>query len=95
MQDALIGFKTEIIQLDGRKILVERDTITSPGAKIRKKGEGMPFYDNNNLHGDLIITIDVKFPKNDFIIEDKEGNILYRIINNFQYIQPMCVLLYF
>lgn len=72
-QDALNGFQTEITQLDGRKILIERDTITGPGAKIRKKGEGMPNYDNNNLHGNLIITVDVQFPKNNFNEQDKEG----------------------
>lgn len=48
--------------------------MTPPGAKIRKKGEGMPNYDNNNLHGYLIITIDVQFPKNDFSEQDQEGN---------------------
>jgi len=79
LQDALIGFQTEIIQLDGRKILIERDTVTWPGAKIRKKGEGMPLYDNNNLYGDLIVTIDVQFPKNDFSKQDKED--LKRILN--------------
>lgn len=72
LQDALVGFKTEIVQLDGRKILIERDTVTWPGAKIRKKGEGMPNYENNNLHGNLIITIDVQFPKNSFTEQDKE-----------------------
>lgn len=51
--------------------------MTWPGAKIRKKGEGMPNYDNNNLHGYLIITIDVEFPKNDFTENEKEGNYLF------------------
>jgi DnaJ family protein B protein 11 len=72
LQDALVGFQTEITQLDGRKIVIERNTVTWPGAKIRKKGEGMPNYENNNLHGYLIITIDVLFPKNDFTEQDKE-----------------------
>ncbi|XP_001950907.1 dnaJ homolog shv [Acyrthosiphon pisum] len=72
LQDALVGFQTELTQLDGRKILIERNTVTWPGAKIRKKGEGMPNYENNNLHGYLIITIDVQFPKNDFTEQDKE-----------------------
>lgn len=47
--------------------------MTWPGAKIRKKGEGMPNYENNNLHGNLIVTIDVQFPKKDFSEQDKEG----------------------
>lgn len=74
MQDALVGFQTEIVQLDGRKINIERNTVTWPGAKIRKRGEGMPYYENNNMHGDLIVTIDIQFPKKDFIEQDKEGN---------------------
>jgi DnaJ family protein B protein 11 len=40
----------------------------------------MPNYDNNNLHGNLIITIDVQFPKNNFSEQDQEGNHL--ILNN-------------
>lgn len=60
--------------MDGRKILIEQNTVTWPGAKIRKKGEGMPNYENNNQHGYLIITIDIQFPKTDFSEQDKEGN---------------------
>lgn len=76
----MIGFRTEITQLDGRKIIIERDTVTWPGAKIRKKGEGMANYDNNNLHGNLIVTIDVQFPKNNITNQDKEGNYISLII---------------
>lgn len=80
MQDALVGFQTEIVQLDGRKIQIERSTVTWPGAKIRKRGEGMPYYENNNMHGDLIVTIDIQFPKKDFIEQDKEGNYIMYIV---------------
>ncbi|VVC32994.1 DnaJ domain,Chaperone DnaJ, C-terminal,DnaJ domain, conserved site,HSP40/DnaJ peptide-binding [Cinara cedri] len=72
LQDALVGFKTEIPHLDGRKIVIERDVITWPGAKIRKKGLGMPNYENNNMHGYLIITLDIQFPKNNLTEQDKE-----------------------
>jgi len=75
--------------LDGRKIVIERNTVTLPGAKIRKKGEGMPNYENNNLHGFLIITIDVQFPKNDFTEQDKEGNLYF---NNLNYIITFFIL---
>lgn len=51
---------------------VTREKITWPGARIRKKGEGMPNYDNNNLQGTLYITFDVEFPKEDFSENDKE-----------------------
>lgn len=73
LQDALVGFSTEIEHLDGHKVTVTRDKITPPGTKIRKKGEGMPNFENNNLHGALIITFDVEFPKNTFSQEDQEA----------------------
>lgn len=74
-QDALTGFEIEIEHLDGHKVTVNRDKATWPGAKIRKKGEGMPNYENNNLHGTLYVTFDVEFPKQEFTSEEKEGKI--------------------
>lgn len=74
LQDALVGFTMDIEHLDGHKVQVSRDKITWPGARIRKKGEGMPNYHNNNLHGTLYITFDVEFPKSDLSEEDKKGN---------------------
>ncbi|XP_034952203.1 dnaJ homolog shv [Chelonus insularis] len=84
MQDALIGFKLDIIHLDGHKVPVTRDKVTKPGAKIRKKGEGMPNYENNNLHGTLFITVDVAFPEKEFTAEEKEAikNLLQQSPNN-------------
>ena len=52
---------------------ITRDKITWPGARIRKKGEGMPNYENNNLFGTLYVTFDVAFPKGELNTEDKEG----------------------
>lgn len=72
LQDALTGFKFDIDQLDGRKITIERQKITWPGARIRKKNEGMPNYENNNVKGVLYITFDVEFPKSELSEEDKE-----------------------
>lgn len=75
MQDALVGFTMDIIHLDGRKVTIQRDKITRPGARIRKKGEGMPNYENNNIHGTLYITFDIAFPDKEFSSEQKEGNL--------------------
>ena len=50
-QDALTGFDMNFAHLDGHLVNVKRDKITWPGARIRKKGEGMPNYDDNNLFG--------------------------------------------
>lgn len=72
LQDALIGFSFDITHLDGHKVTVTREKVTWPGARIRKKGEGMPNYENNNLQGTLYITFDVEFPKNDLTDTEKE-----------------------
>ncbi|KAG4079460.1 hypothetical protein HA402_005157 [Bradysia odoriphaga] len=79
LQDALTGFEIEIEHLDGHKVTVNRDKATWPGAKIRKKGEGMPNYENNNLHGTLYVTFDVEFPKQEFTPDEKED--LRRILS--------------
>lgn len=73
LADALTGFSLELEHLDGRKVTIQRDKVTWPGARLRKKGEGMPHYDNNNLHGALYITFDVEFPKEGFSEEEKES----------------------
>lgn len=72
LQDALIGFSMEITHLDGHKVSVVREKVTWPGARIRKKGEGMPNFENNNLQGTLYVSFDVEFPKEDFTEEQKE-----------------------
>jgi len=71
LTDALSGFQMEITHLDGHKVIVNRDKITWPGARMRKAGEGMPNYENNNLHGTLYITFDVDFPKGELTEEHK------------------------
>lgn len=62
----------EITHLDGHKVSIVREKVTWPGARIRKKGEGMPNFENNNLQGTLYVTFDVKFPSDDFTDEAKE-----------------------
>lgn len=79
-QDALVGFSLELKHLDGHLVSVTRDKVTWPGARIRKKGEGMPNYENNNLHGTLYITFDVEFPKSEMSEEDKKGTVFTKII---------------
>lgn len=71
-QEALVGFSLDILHLDGHKVTVTRDKVTWPGARIRKKGEGMPNYENNNQKGILYITFDVEFPKQEFTDGEKE-----------------------
>merc|ERR1712045_978133 len=79
LTDALNGFELQIEHLDGHKVSVTREKITWPGARIRKKGEGMPNCENNNLFGTLYITFDVDFPKGELSAADKET--LVKILN--------------
>lgn len=72
LTDALIGFQMTIPHLDGHKVIISRDKITWPGARMRKPGEGMPNYENNNLRGTLFITFDVDFPKGVLTEEHKQ-----------------------
>ncbi|XP_072034987.1 dnaJ homolog subfamily B member 11-like [Amphiura filiformis] len=78
LTEALVGFEMEITHLDGHKVQIVRDKITWPGARMRKKGEGMPNYENNHARGFLIITFDVDFPKGDIAESEKQdiANIL-------------------
>lgn len=71
LTDALSGFDMSIEHLDGHMVPVNREKITWPGARIRKKGEGMPNYENNNLFGTLYITFDVAFPKGELTADEK------------------------
>jgi len=79
LTDALTGFELEIEHLDGHTVSVTREKITWPGARIRKKGEGMPNFNNNNLYGTLYITFDVEFPKGEISPADKEE--IIKILN--------------
>merc|ERR1711874_258414 len=76
---ALSGFELDIEHLDGHKVRVTREKITWPGARIRKKGEGMPNFENNNLFGTMYITFDVDFPKGELSQDDKDN--IAKILN--------------
>lgn len=71
LQEALIGFEMQITHLDGHKVQISRDKITWPGARIRRRDEGLPNYNDNNKKGILYITFDIDFPKGNFSVEDQ------------------------
>ncbi|CAF0819117.1 unnamed protein product [Didymodactylos carnosus] len=73
LQHALNGFDIEFPHLDGHKVKLTREKITWPGAKIKKKGEGLPAHESNTIVGDLYITIDVDFPKGEFNSDQREA----------------------
>lgn len=55
------------------QVHIERDKITKPGARLWKKGEGLPNFDNNNIRGSLIVSFDVEFPQTQLDDNQKEG----------------------
>lgn len=55
------------------QVHIVRDKITKPGARMWKKGEGLPNFDNNNIRGSLIITFDVEFPPTQLDEQQKNG----------------------
>uniref|UniRef100_A0AAQ4QY79 DnaJ homolog subfamily B member 11 n=2 Tax=Gasterosteus aculeatus aculeatus TaxID=481459 RepID=A0AAQ4QY79_GASAC len=71
--EALVGFEMDIEHLDGHKVHIVRDKITKPGARMWKKGEGLPNFDNINIRGSLIITFDVEFPQTQLDEQQKDG----------------------
>lgn len=58
-----------------------REKITWPGARIKKKEEGMPNYDNNHVKGDLYITFDVEFPRGGLSDSEKDGRLWFVLRN--------------
>lgn len=61
--EALVGFKRTIESLDGRKVVVKKKTVTSPGDVMRVTGEGMPHHNAASKAGDLHIKFVVDFPQ--------------------------------
>ncbi|MGH0143777.1 UNVERIFIED_CONTAM: hypothetical protein FKN15_000933 [Acipenser sinensis] len=55
------------------EVHILRDKITKPGAKLWKKGEGLPNFDNNNIRGSLIISFDVEFPREQLSEQQRKG----------------------
>ena len=74
LQSALNGFDLSITHLDGHQVKIQQDQITRPGSIIKKKGEGLPAHEQNNIRGDLYITFDVDFPQGELKDEQREGN---------------------
>jgi DnaJ-class molecular chaperone len=63
LRQALLGFKSEIKHLDGRRVTLNRTgKITNSGQIEKVTGEGMPVYEMSSDRGDLIITYQVELP---------------------------------
>jgi curved DNA-binding protein len=60
---ALLGDEIIVDTLDG-KVKVKVNPETQNGTKIKLKGKGMPVYKKEGVHGDLVITFQIKIPTN-------------------------------
>lgn len=69
LKEALLGFTKELTHLDGRKVKIQREEVTQSGFIIKLKGEGMPVHQRSGEFGDLLVKINVEFPKE--LSEDK------------------------
>ena len=58
LKDSLCGFKREIVQLDGRILVVKTDDITPAGHKFSILGEGIP-----RNHGKLEVNVAISYPE--------------------------------
>ncbi len=62
-----------VVSVFAWQVHIVRDKITKPGARMWKKGEGLPNFDNINIRGSLIITFDVEFPQTQLDEQQKDG----------------------
>ena len=62
LQEALLGFRASITQLDGSVLSVTRTGVTQPMAVVQMAGAGMPSKGDSVRRGDLFVTVTVEFP---------------------------------
>ena len=60
--DALVGFSTPLVHLDGHTVDLENVGITRPGQVIKIAGEGMPHFETPDIRGDLYVTVHIRMP---------------------------------
>jgi len=84
LAEALCGFsRVAIKHLDGRGLLINHQKpeggVLKPGQVIKVLGEGMP-YKKSDLKGDLYLTVDIKFPDDDWLRDEKIVSQLQKIL---------------
>jgi curved DNA-binding protein len=63
LYDALLGTEVEVAGIN-RRVKLKIPSEADNGQVFRLRGLGMPNIRNSKKHGDLLVKIDVKFPKN-------------------------------
>jgi len=62
VDEALLGFERNLTHLDGHVVHLKREGVTQPNFVQVVKGEGMPWFDNPGLQGDLYVEYTVVLP---------------------------------
>jgi len=72
LYEALLGFRREIVHLDGHKVAfgVERGAVLKPGSGLEIADEGMPLREDPSSYGKLIVKFAVDFPEE---VDDKSA----------------------
>jgi DnaJ-related protein SCJ1 len=58
----MLGFKKEVLHLDGRAVDVERKEPTQQGTVIKLADEGMPKYKFSSESGHMFVKINIVMP---------------------------------
>jgi DnaJ-class molecular chaperone len=69
LREALLGWTQKIRHLDNHIVEISTDSVTKPMQVIKVKGEGMPLRDDPASFGDLVVKVEVIFPKK---LDDKQ-----------------------
>ncbi|RHY25951.1 hypothetical protein DYB32_007992 [Aphanomyces invadans] len=75
--DALLGFDTTLLHLDGHKVSIAHDGVTKPFEVRRVLEEGMPHHHVPSQHGDLYVTHNIKFPTK---LTDAQKDLVKRLL---------------
>jgi curved DNA-binding protein len=59
---AVLGGEIEVPTLAGQ-VMLSVPAGTQPGQTFRLSGRGMPHLNNSDQHGDLLVTVDIRIPK--------------------------------
>mmetsp|Transcript_57766 Transcript_57766/g.151983 ORF Transcript_57766/g.151983 Transcript_57766/m.151983 type:complete len:301 (-) Transcript_57766:2-904(-) len=62
LAEALLGFRRELVHLDGHRVLVQSEGTTQHGDVRRVPGEGMPEHNFASNRGDLLVDMEVQLP---------------------------------
>ncbi|TYZ64947.1 hypothetical protein PybrP1_013226 [[Pythium] brassicae (nom. inval.)] len=62
LEEALLGYRTEVLHLDARRVVLATTDVTKPFAVRRVAGEGMPVHNFPSQKGDLHVRHEIKFP---------------------------------